>query len=630
MAISKIEKGQPICRAGDALTELFVIGEGSVQATFPGGTLLLSQGDIIGISDIRSGVHSFTCIAASNVSLVTYPFSSLEALLTLMQGNTNVLHLFFTAGMRLSVSLMKHCEQIAAASDMPASEESFSESEDVEALTADTPADTEDEIPDDDAVAVADEDADTPFGDAALASQASDIPPELADALDVILSFGDCDEELAERFTKEINTYKAMPDKDSTQDEDRAFRNGLARDFYKVYAAVFEASLQASALPPAVKLFLNFGFVDAELAGAGNSTYLLSIADVYQGAPNYGIFTFYEWLTAIYERDREPSRNEFDLDYGAFLREQRVSGKISPKQEQALLGSNMGRIQFELENVFPLVNKMTFGRISTFCPVLSEHNLIKSLPECIVTPQKVQKALNLVRETDFSAYYRETIYSDDSIGIVREYIDIEVLPDVILMPNAGIRGAMWQEIEGKRRTTPARMMISAISLESISKLIIRMTGEFRWEMCKRIQGAYWNNISERSLTSEYTDYAQFYRKNHDLSPDAKEKIKLSLQKCKNSIKEMFVRDYICWIAYEGQGSPRLNKIARNILFTYCPFPSAVRDKLLQHPLYHDMIDRYRLRMNQKLHHLDMLCAKIEKTGNDIPKEIEQQKEFFKK
>ena len=43
-----------------------------------------------------------------------------------------------------------------------------------------------------------------------------------------------------------------------------------------------------------------------------------------------------------------------------------------------------------------------------------------------------------------------------------------------------------------------------------------------------------------------------------------------------------------------------------------------------------MIDRYRLRMNQKLHHLDMLCAKIEKTGNDIPKEIEQQKEFFKK
>ena len=51
MAISKIEKGQPICRAGDALTELFVIGEGSVQATFPGGTLLLSQGDIIGICE---------------------------------------------------------------------------------------------------------------------------------------------------------------------------------------------------------------------------------------------------------------------------------------------------------------------------------------------------------------------------------------------------------------------------------------------------------------------------------------------------------------------------------------------------------------------------------------------------
>ena len=39
----------------------------------------------------------------------------------------------------------------------------------------------------------------------------------------------------------------------------------------------------------------------------------------------------------------------------------------------------------------------------------------------------------------------------------------------------------------------------------------------------------WNDITEPSLTSEYCDYIQFYRKNHDLSAEAKEKIKNALK-----------------------------------------------------------------------------------------------------
>ena len=61
--------------------------------------------------------------------------------------------------------------------------------------------------------------------------------------------------------------------------------------------------------------------------------------------------------------------------------------------------------------------------------------------------------------------------------------------------------------------------------EDLTKTIIKLCGEFRWELCKRIQGARWNDISEHSLTSEYFDYVQYYRKNNELSPEAKEKIK---------------------------------------------------------------------------------------------------------
>ena len=55
-----------------------------------------------------------------------------------------------------------------------------------------------------------------------------------------------------------------------------------------------------------------------------------------------------------------------------------------------------------------------------------------------------------------------------------------------------VRGVMWQEIEGRKRTTPSRMMLSLFQMEDLNNILVRLTGEYRWEMCKRIQGARWN------------------------------------------------------------------------------------------------------------------------------------------
>ena len=52
--------------------------------------------------------------------------------------------------------------------------------------------------------------------------------------------------------------------------------------------------------------------------------------------------------------------------------------------------------------------------------------------------------------------------------------------------------------------------------------MIRLTGEFRWEMCKTEQGVHWNDVTDPSLTSVYFDYLQFYRKNHEISPETRE------------------------------------------------------------------------------------------------------------
>lgn len=452
--------------------------------------------------------------------------------------------------------------------------------------------------------------------------------PDLTDSLHTILIYAECDEETASGFKANIEKYNKMPDKSATDDASRKLRMNITKQFYQVYIKAFLKSLGDSNIPKIVKMFFSFGYVDEQLAGADNAAYLYSIVDSLPSDPSMNVYTAYEWLKEVYEGRKAPCRNEFDNDYQAYVHELRTSGKIAPNEEAPMLTDRKQMVIFELENVFQSVNKITFGRISIFCPVFIDSNVLKDLSSTLVSAAQVRASFERIRATDFSAYYRETMYSNAAIGIPKESVSVEVLPDVILMPNVGIRGVMWQEIEGRKRTTPARMMVSIFQMEDLNNILVRLTGEYRWEMCKRIQGPRWNDVSEPSLTSQYFDYIQFYKKNRDLSADAKDKVKLSMQKAKNSFKEMFIRDYESWILYEGSGSPRLNKVARGILFAHCPFAKEIRDKLKINPLYKETMDRYDIKQSQKIHHMDNLFQKLKNTGAEIPQELKAQRDFL--
>ena len=452
--------------------------------------------------------------------------------------------------------------------------------------------------------------------------------PEIRDSMNTILSYAQVDEETAGAFRKAVNDFKKLTDKNNTDDASRKLRLTITKLFYQIYEKAYLRSLHDFSIPKVVQMFFNFGYVDEQLAGMDNASYLYSIVDSLPSDPDRGIYTFYEWLRAIYEGKKTPSRNEFDTDYQSYVHEQKISGKITPEEETALLQNREKQVLFELHNMFQSVNKITFGRISIFCPIFSEHNILKELDKTLVSADKAEQALKQIRAVDFSAYYRDMIYTNPNLGIGKEYVSVEILPDVILMPNIGVRGVMWQEIEGRKRTTPSRMMISLFQMEDLTNILVRLTGDFRWEMCKRIQGARWNDVSEPSLTSRYFDYIQFYKKNHELSADAKDKIKLNMQKAKNSFKEMFIRDYESWILYEGSGSPRLNKIARSILFDYCPFSKEIRDKLKANPLYKETMERYDVKLAQRIHHYDNLFQKLKNMGASIPPEIQSQRDYL--
>lgn len=458
-------------------------------------------------------------------------------------------------------------------------------------------------------------------------SSDSDILMQLEGSLETILDYAGLPKDKESSFREHVALYRAAADKNSTDDECTRLRRALTDEFYILYSEVFERTLSVPDFPIPVRMFLYFGFVDEGLAGEDNCKILYRLA-CYMNAPGQaGVYTFYDWLMSIYNGDKNPSRSELDEDFDDFIHQQKRKGNLTATEIAALENNAMEKVRYELQNLFPSANKVTFGRVTTFCPLFTAGNVLKDLNTSFVTPEKISNALEMLKSVDFSAFYRETIDYEASQSMNREPIHVEYLPDIILMPNAGIRGSLWQEIEGRKRNSPSRMILPVFFMENLDTSMARMTGEFRWEMCKRIQSGRWNDVSEPSLTSEYFDYMQFYKKNNELSKDAKEKLQNSLTRAKNSFREMFVRDYITWILYEGSGSARLNKVARRILFTYCPFPASMDDALEQNPMYSELLSRQRILSGQRVHKLGVLKQRLRNNGTPVPECLDQEIAF---
>ncbi len=453
---------------------------------------------------------------------------------------------------------------------------------------------------------------------------------DIKDALNTILQYAGADEESTENFRKIVLEFKKTPNRYDTSDESRALRRKVGMDFYTIYTSAFLRSLSDPMVPSEVMMFLMFGFVDEELAGLENTRQLYVFMKTYKPDPDGLVFTVYEWLKKIYSMEREPSRNEFDEDYFTALRTLKTSGDINETQMELMKNDPTERLKFEVKNLLALGNRMTFGRPSTFVPVFDSENVVRPLDMAYIDYQKVHDFYDYIRSVDFSVFCRQGSYSNPEIGVTQVFLNEDVTPFMILMPNMGSRASVWQEIEGKKRNTPARMVISIFNTETFEDVMIKMCGEFRWEMCKTEQGVHWNDVTDPSLTSMYCDYLQFYKKNHTLSTDMKEKLKAQLQKNNNNFKNVFVGDYMSYIKFEANASPRLNKVARDIVFTYCPFSKELREKMADNPQYGDLIKKHNAHTAGLMRPLSNIIRKLQNDGIEIPAEMKTQYEFFKK
>lgn len=454
-------------------------------------------------------------------------------------------------------------------------------------------------------------------------------PAEVIDHLGHILAFAGKSEAEIEKIRTNVEEFRDLPDIFSTENEAYQIRRKIISVFYDIYYSVFTQAIKDErAITPSVKMFLNFGFLDAKLAGEENVNALYDLTEHLDMCNSEHVYTIYNWLKAVYEGKKEPSKNEFDMDWPAYVADLRRTGAVSQNDVQGLLVNRNAKLKFEIQNMFTVGNRITYGKITTFCPLLGGHDLINSVDKMLVTVEKLEDTLNEVRKVDYSVFYREGIFSDPERDINREMIKKEVLPDIILMPNAGTKAAMWQETAGAKRDTKARFLFPIFTAADLEEMMLETVGRFRWEICRKEQGVHWNDIREKSLTSEYCDFIQFYRKNNELSPEAKEKMKNALTRARNSYREVFVKDYVNWMKYESKGSYRLNKVARDILLRYCPFTKEIRTELKTNPMYTNGISRFDIENARKVQRVMGVYEKYKKAGGEITPELRDNLLFY--
>jgi hypothetical protein len=455
------------------------------------------------------------------------------------------------------------------------------------------------------------------------------IPEELEDSMEKILEYSGISMQRAELLRTSLALFRSMEDKNAYAQESAHVRNAMTAVFFEVYEAVLKRVLAEKNKSRLYHMFLNFAYMDERLLEPKQVRVLYECKDIGSGAGVCSVYSMQDWLEKIAAMEKDPSMNEFQEDYFDCFRSMKKRGEVSDKDKPAYDGDAGRRLNYEIVNMFKTNHRLCHGRITNYFPVLHQEMITCDITRAIVNAERIHEGLTAILKVDFSAFYRELSYQNPQKGIQKLFIMKEVMPDIILMPIFGSRPIMWQEITGRSRGTPARLLIPALSDMDIDDLMVTLVGNLRWELCRTMMGVSWNDITQKSLTSEYTDYIQFFHKNSDLHDDVKAKIKIQIQKYHNKTKDIFTSDYRSWIENESNGIMRLNKTARGILYRNCPFPKEIRSNLEKHPAFGDMAVKFNIERAKLVRQLEGQYRQLYKKGMPLEPELEENLRFYK-
>lgn len=475
----------------------------------------------------------------------------------------------------------------------------------------------------------------TPMGDGSndeddVSVLEEDLTKILKGSLQQILKFAKIKDEDKREMEVVMEKFYNEPDRMSTQDDLRKIKKKITTYFFEIYTSCIFQWFENRNVPLAVRLFLNYGFMDERLLEEDQIRFLCEKMFTKYDDLVCPIYTIPEWLKEIYEGKKDPSRNSFEQDYRDWLREEKRNGSITEKQEKEYLEDNHRKVLFEIDSLFVSNNKIVNGKLSTYVPVLYKEEIYGKLDRLYLTKKQLSDAIVELEKLDFTVFYREVLYTNPELKIEKEQVLKHVYPDVIMAPVYGTASSMWQEITGKKRDTPGRFIFPVISENEVSKLVTKAFGRFHWEYCRCEQGVSWNNIQYKSLTSEYMDYIQYYRKNRDLTDEKRKKIKTQILKARNNSREVFLSDYEMWIYNEAKSAMKLNKVSRYILATYCPFNKETREVLKTNATFAEAMMKQQKNFGEKAKEWALRIKKRQNNGLEVPKEFYETYEYYAK
>lgn len=461
------------------------------------------------------------------------------------------------------------------------------------------------------------------------AVQVQSLPEELKNSAQKILEYSGIPEDKVTFFMMNLTAFRNLKDKLSTEESARIVRKAVSDMFFEVYTAVFRRAYAEKNNSRLIKMFLSFGYMDERLLDIPQVMALYRLAGTENTRSSLNVYQMHEWLTAVYDMEKEPSINNFGNDYADTFRELKKQGKLTDNDKNAYFNDRDGRLVFEISNMLTTNHKLCQGHIATYFPILHRDAAPVDPVRSFVSPALISEKLSRILEIDYSLFHREIHYRNAESGIEKEIVMEQVMPDILLIPVHGTKAMMWQEITGRVRNTPGRFMIPVFTDENLDDLLIKLAGNFRWELCRTMMGAAWNDITQSSLTSEYADYIQFYRKNRDLTDEAREKVKALISRHQNKLRDIFTSEYELWINNESKGNPRLNKVARSIFMKHIPFSRQIREQLERQPIYADQLTILKTQRAKKVRELENRYKGYIRTNGSLDQALQQNLSFYK-
>lgn len=425
------------------------------------------------------------------------------------------------------------------------------------------------------------------------------VKSELLNSASQILNYANLNADQVKDFSALMIKLKSLKNPLDSDPDIRKIRRAITKTYWDVYKTSYTKDLESGHnSPKAVKLMLQFGFFDETLLDDEHIAFLVSNMNPSQGyREEVPVHFGTEWLEQIYRKKVPTSIDELGQSF--FEKVKMENRDVNYKKESDLppsVDSPEARLAFEIASMYEPNARLTSGGPASHLPILTRYHISIPLEKCFVTKELVYKTIMEILNIDYTAFNREIIYKNEEIGIRSEFIQKAVIPDFIVIPSIGPKIMMWQDLSvfrgGGSKESRGRFVLPVFVTGDIKTMLMETVAAFRWELCKNIMGPDWNNVGLPSITADYTDYIQFFKKNKELSIEIKEKLAAEFKRFRTD-RDKFANDYLLWMKYEAEGVQRLNRVVRAIFYRHIPFHKDIRDKLSGQPAYAEIHNRFK-------------------------------------